>query len=98
MNKSIMAFAALASAAACAPAFAAPMSASVRTADLNLASPAGRATLERRISLAAKQVCIVEGSRDLSAMIEGNKCYHDAVSAAQHEVASLSGDIALARN
>lgn len=98
MKKSVLALAALASATVCTPAFAAPVSASVRTADLNLASAAGRATLERRISAAAKDVCIVEGSRDLKAMIEGNKCYHDAVRAAQGKVAQLSSGIALARN
>lgn len=96
MNKSVLALAAMASAVVSAPAFAAPASATVRTADLNLASPAGREVLARRISFAAKRVCIVEGDRSLVAMINGNKCYDSAVSSAHSQVASLAGSIVVA--
>lgn len=98
MNKPILALAALASALVSAPAFADTSSVQVRTADLNLASGAGRTTLARRISLAAKQVCIDDGNRDLATMIDGYKCYRDAVRAAQGKVATLSGNVALASN
>lgn len=98
MNKSVLALAALASAVVSAPAFAAPASTSVRTADLNLASSAGREALARRISFAAKRVCIVEGDRSLVAMVIGNKCYDNAVNAAHSKVASVSSGIALASN
>lgn len=96
MNKSVLALAALASAIVSAPAFAAPPTALVRTADLNLASPVGRETLARRISFAAKRVCIVEGDLSLVAMIQGNKCYDEAVSSAQRKVASVPGGIVIA--
>ena len=96
MNKSVLALAAMASAVVSAPAFAAPASATVRTADLNLASPAGRDTLARRISSAAKSVCIVRGDRSLIAMIEGNKCYDRAVSSAHSKVASVADTIVIA--
>jgi UrcA family protein len=47
------------------PAYASPQetvrSKTVRYGDLNLASPQGRAALDRRIRLAAKQVCEVIG-------------------------------------
>lgn len=98
MSKSFLALAAVASAALSVPALAAPASTSVRTADLNLASPAGREALNRRIAFAAKRVCIVEGDRSLVAMVNGNKCYEEAVNAARHKVASVSSGIALASN
>jgi UrcA family protein len=96
MNKPVLTLAAMASAFVSAPAFAAPASATVRTADLNLASPAGREVLARRISFAAKRVCIVEGDRSLVAMINGNKCYDRAVSSAYRKVVSRTGEVALA--
>ena len=98
MNKPVLALAAFASAIVSVPAFAAPTSASVRTADLNLASAAGREVLARRISFAAKQVCIVDGDRSLVAMVNGQKCYESSVNAAQRKVTQLSGGIALASN
>lgn len=98
MNKSILALAAIASAISSVPALAATASTSVRTADLNLASSAGREALARRISFAAKRVCIVEGDRSLVAMVNGNKCYENAVNAAQSKVAFVSSGIALASN
>ena len=98
MNKFALALAAAASALSSVPAMAAPASVQVRTADLNLSSPAGRETLTRRISFAAKRVCIVEGDRSLVAMVNGNKCYEDAVNSAQRKVASVPGGIALASN
>lgn len=98
MNKSLLALAAVASAFVSAPALAAPMFTTVRTADLNLSSPAGRDTLSRRISTAAKRVCNVSGDPSLVAIMEGNRCYHRAVNAAQHQVAAVNGDIALASN
>lgn len=88
MNKSVLALAALASAALTAPAFAETKS--VRTADLDLSSAAGRDTLARRISYAAKSVCIVDGDRSLVAMVEGRKCYDRAVDAAQPQIASAA--------
>lgn len=87
MNKSVLALAALASAFT-APAFAETKS--VRTADLDLSSAAGRDTLARRISSAAKSVCIVEGDRSLVAMVEGRKCYDRAVGSAQPQLASAA--------
>jgi UrcA family protein len=98
MKKSVLALAAIASALSSVPAMAATSSTSVRTADLNLASAAGREALARRISSAAKRVCIVEGDRSLVAMVNGNKCYEDAVNSAQRKVASVPGGIALASN
>ena len=96
MKKSVLALAALISISATVPAFAAPASTSVRTADLNLTSAAGRATLARRISTAAEQVCYVEGDRSLSSMANGKSCYDKAVREAQAKAASIAGNIALA--
>lgn len=96
MNKSVLVLAMLASAVVSVPAFAAPVSASVKTADLNLSSQAGRQVLARRISFAAKMVCIVDGDRSLVAMVEGNKCYDRAVNSAQRQTTSAAGGAYLA--
>ena len=98
MNKSVLALAALASAVVSVPALAAPMSTSVRIADLNLSSPAGRETLARRISTAAKRVCNVSGDPSLVSIIAGNRCYDRAVNAAQNQIVSVGGGVALASN
>ena len=91
MKNSVLALAALASTAVSLPALAAPVSISVRTADLNLYSPAGRAALARRISTAAKTVCIVDGDRDLKSIAEGNKCYTNAVANAWSQTTLAAG-------
>lgn len=54
----------------------------VASADLNLASPAGRATLERRVSAAASSVC--------SEATVPTQCRRDAMSRAMRE-AGLDG-------
>ena len=91
MNKSVLALAALASAVISVPALAAPMSTSIRVADLNLSTPAGRVTLARRISAAAKTVCIVEGDRSLTSIVAGNKCYTNAVADARSQTFVAAG-------
>ncbi|WP_219893053.1 UrcA family protein [Aquisediminimonas profunda] len=96
MKKSILVLAALISTAASVPAFAAPSSTSVRTADLNLTSAEGRAKLTRRISTAAEQVCYVEGDRSLSSFALGKACYDQAVREAHTKAAAMSGNVALA--
>lgn len=96
MKTSTLVLAALLSAMTAVPAIAAPNSVSVRSADLNLANSAGREALARRISAAAKQLCIVTGDRSLVAMVEGNKCYDRAVNSAQRQVTSNSGGTYLA--
>lgn len=96
MKKSVLALAALATALVSVPALAAPISTSVRTADLNLSSPAGRETLSRRISTAAKRVCNVSGDPSLVSIMAGNRCYDRAVNAAQNQIASVGHGIALA--
>ena len=98
MNKSVLALAALASAVVSVPAMAAPMSTSVRTADLNLSSPAGRNTLARRISTAAKTLCIVEGDRSLKSIAEGKKCYRSAIAGARSQtMITVSGGKAVVK-
>ena len=69
--------------AAAAPATAAPVpvSKTVSYADLNLAQPQGRATLDGRIKSAAKSVCTVGGS-DLKSRLEELRCVKSAIAAA----------------
>lgn len=55
----------------------------VSYADLNLASDAGQRTLGRRIVYAAKVVCVIEDSREISLSTETNACRGDAVTRAR---------------
>lgn len=83
MLKPLFAFAALVTASALLvpTASQAATSHSVRVsyADLNLASDAGRGTLERRISYAAKTVCEIEDSRELALASATRLCRNDAI-------------------
>ena len=53
-------------------------SVAVSLADLDLSAQAGRDTLARRISLAARQVCGTADARDLKGMADRNRCLVDA--------------------
>ncbi len=65
----------------------------VRFDDLNLASPAGIATLERRITSAARRVCSYRDDRGLSRIVpkEVSDCLDDALASARQEVAFKTG-------
>ncbi len=65
----------------------------VRYDDLNLASPAGVATLERRINSAARRVCNYYDDRGLSRIRskEVSDCLDDALASARQEVALKTG-------
>jgi UrcA family protein len=72
------------------PATAEPVRTDVRVsyADLSLASPAGQASLARRINAAALNVCSVDpNERDVAAMANSKRCYRAAVSGARTAVA-----------
>lgn len=77
-----------------APAFAAdaPVSVKVSHADLNLASAAGRATLDRRVNAAVRQACAVSGY-DVRDFAAANKCRAQASTAAR-----AATDAAIARS
>jgi UrcA family protein len=72
--------------------------ADVRFDDLNLASPAGQAALERRIQTAARQVCqsaTTTGSRVISARIE-RECKADVRRQVEEQMAA-KGQLAARR-
>lgn len=85
--------------AAITPALAAPagpapaerMTMSIATADLDLDTPAGQRTLDRRINAAARQVCrtisVRTGTRIVDA--EATNCLAKARAEAKQQVASL---------
>ena len=81
---------ALAGAIISSPAYAVVLgearSVTVRTADLNLASQAGRATLSRRISYAATVVCGRVDARNLVASRLAANCRSDAIESAMPQV------------
>ncbi len=74
---------------------------SVDTADLNLATEAGRAQLDLRIRKAANQVCD-NGSAGLSMQMAYQTCRSDVIASASKQVERLAslknGRIQLARN
>jgi UrcA family protein len=55
----------------------------VTYADLNLGSTIGQNRLQKRITGAAKIVCVIEDSRELALAAATNDCRSDAVSRAQ---------------
>ncbi len=70
----IRSIAALALIFAAAPALAQPQAGSVRYSDLDLATPAGVATLDRRISRAVERLCGVAYPTDLDAQAQVASC------------------------
>jgi UrcA family protein len=87
MLKTICALAALAIASALvAPTVSQaeePNSVRVSFADLNLASDSGQRTLQRRITGAARTVCVIEDSRELGLSRATNDCRNDAIASAR---------------
>lgn len=102
---SLSAAAALANVAVAVPAHAAEPSAptaSVRYADLDLATPDGVARLDRRIRIAAKSVCGEADPRDLARMAPVQQCRAKAIVSAAPQIASAiesaHGDTRVASN
>lgn len=77
---------------AVSPAAAQPQARSIAVsyADLDLASAAGRTTLENRIGNAAKRVCGVEHSVDLSRRLAEQRCVADARSRSMTTVTQMA--------
>ncbi len=65
----------------------------VRFDDLNLASPAGVTTLERRINSAARRVCGYQDNRGLSNIRARGyyECLDNALASARQQVAAKTG-------
>lgn len=55
----------------------------VSFADLDLATPDGQATLDRRLTIAVKHVCTVRGRVDLAMTMRSNKCRRDTATLAR---------------
>lgn len=69
----------------------------VSYADLNLASAAGRAALERRVNAAADRLCRVNGYSDLGTYRAADDCFAKAVDQAMGQVrVATSGTIEFA--
>ena len=94
MLKTISALAALAVASALvAPTVSQaeePNSVRVSFADLNLASNIGQHTLQRRITGAARTVCVIEDSRELALSSATKASRSDAIASARPELAATS--------
>ncbi len=54
----------------------------VRYDDLNLMSDAGTRVLLRRLSAAARAVCVDDGERELRRMMRGEACYRETLAEA----------------
>ena len=82
----VPAFAALSLVAVAQPASAEPVTVEVTTADLNLATPTGVATLEKRIASAVKAACEMPDMRDLKSMQSWSACVAGAKAKAEAKV------------
>lgn len=74
-----LALASFAAAAGAAPTGGAPPSMTVRYADLNLRTPEGVASLYRRLTAAASQVCPLAYTPDLHTQELSKQCQHAAI-------------------
>jgi len=70
---------------AAAPALAHPEEVAVRYQDLNLTSVGDRATLDRRLEAAAKDVCSAHGTFDIAARNASRNCRAAVVSDARQK-------------
>lgn len=78
------------------PAMASEAGVTVQHADLNLASAAGRATLDRRIDRAARQICGTALTVELELAGEVNACRADVMAEARAQRDAILGGIELA--
>ena len=65
-----------------APALAeppAPATAKVQLADLDLSTASGQRALDRRLSVAAREVCGTASPADLSGQNEARRCFNDTL-------------------
>jgi UrcA family protein len=70
----------------------------VRYSDLNLASPDGKATLAKRIEIAANTACDVDPSqRDLAVIAEASRCHAQAIATANVAIASVTAPVLASR-
>jgi UrcA family protein len=76
---------------AVSPAAAQTAEVAVSYADLNLASPAGRAALDGRIALAARQVCAIGAGVDLKLTSQSRSCEDGAIASAAAQVDQVTG-------
>lgn len=69
----------------------------VSYADLDLASEAGRATLDRRVKIAVRSVCPAPMTQSLSDLRAAINCHRNALADAQTQIAGItSGSTRLA--
>ena len=84
--KSLAQVAALAALAFATPAIAQPTAITISFADLNLASSAGKATLDRRIAVAVRSICGSPHNLDLAAVSAARECAIEARASAKSQV------------
>jgi UrcA family protein len=61
----------------------------VEYADLDLASPAGQAVLQKRLRAAASRLCLDHGVHPLREQIAQRRCLSETISAAQPRLAEI---------
>lgn len=98
MRKSIVTVLAALTASIAVPATAEEVSVTVAFGDLNLASPAGRATLDKRIAAAVNRVCAQAERRDLAGRMAWDECKAATLADAMEQLAAVlpSASVALA--
>lgn len=80
----------LGAASIAAPAAAEELSVVVKYGDLDLASPAGKATLDRRIAAAVEKVCSPAERRDLRGWMAWEECKVLTLADAMEQLAAIA--------
>jgi UrcA family protein len=90
MTVSLMRGALVASLCVATPALAdAPATRSVQTGDLNLASATGQDVLDRRLRFAARAVCQIDQSRDLTLRMKSVRCFRETMANARMDARTM---------
>lgn len=75
-----------------------PTAVRVSYADLDIASPAGRASFDRRIKQAARQACgDATRERDLQLQSDKRQCFRAAVEKAETDLANVTSTVLASR-
>ncbi len=90
MGRLIFSVAAVLAVAVGAPASAETRTTLVQYSDLDLASPEGVQTLERRLRNAARQVCGAARIRPLKERMEYHQCIDEAGATAEEQMAAIT--------
>ena len=94
-NLTTSALTALSLAVIATPAMAETRTITVPYADLDLAAPAGMATLQTRVDAAARQICVKAKVRRIADVTDQQKCMQQTQASVTIEIACVTGNRAV---